>query len=101
MAVSAFHNDRNGEPPDMQSDPHEPHPLSGSVANRLPFVQRLAKLQRLRHVLPMKRKNAASDIYPCNKTGIDNACGRFFAKKYGLTPENLLKPIDKCKALLL
>ena len=42
MAVSAFHNDRNGEPSDMKCDPHGQHPLSGGVADRLPFVQRLA-----------------------------------------------------------
>ena len=42
VAVSAFHNDRNGEPSDMKCDPHGQHPLSGGVADRLPFVQRLA-----------------------------------------------------------
>ena len=49
----------------------------------------------------MKRKNAASVIYPRFIAWIDIACGVFLQKKYGLTPENLLKPIDKCNALLL
>ena len=42
MAVSAFYNDRDRKGPDMKCNPHEPHPLSGGVADRLPFVQRLA-----------------------------------------------------------
>ena len=32
MAVSAFHNDRNGEPSDVQCDLHSRHPLSEVVA---------------------------------------------------------------------
>ena len=42
MAVSAFYNDRDRKGPDMECNPHEPHPLPGGVADRLPFVQRLA-----------------------------------------------------------
>ena len=42
MAVSAFYNDRDRKGPDMKCNPHEPHPLPGGVADRLPFVQRLA-----------------------------------------------------------
>ena len=37
MAVSAFHDDRNGEPSDMKCDPHSLHLLSEVVAKTAPF----------------------------------------------------------------
>ena len=68
VAVSAFHDDRNGKPPDMKRDTHMAlPPFIKGVTNRLPLVQRPAPQVGLRlpyHII--RQKARGREVYPCS-----------------------------------